>query len=112
MWTYFNDESISYHKNPFHDAVKNSRLEFVKLLADCGIIKLMLDNAEFKGINVKARDVWNQTAEDLAKLEGHSEVPQLFLKAEAEIELRKFKRKHGIAFPEFKETKGVTKKKK
>ena len=37
MWTYFNDNRMSYHTNPLHDAAAKSNLEFVQLLIDCGI---------------------------------------------------------------------------
>ena len=86
------------------DYIGDTPLHLACYFGQRDIIKLILDNAQFKGINFKTRNVDNETAEDLARLEGHSYVPQLFLEAEAEIELRNFKRKHGIAFPKIKET--------
>ena len=35
MWTYFNKEKALF--NPFHDAIKESNIEFVNLLEDCSI---------------------------------------------------------------------------
>ena len=37
MWIYFENDRMSYHTNPLHDAAAKSNLEFVQLLVDCGI---------------------------------------------------------------------------
>ena len=37
MWTYFKDDSMSYYRNPFHNAVAKSNIVFAQLLIDSGI---------------------------------------------------------------------------
>ena len=37
MWIYFNDNDMSFYRNPFHHAVAKSNIDFVKLLIRCGI---------------------------------------------------------------------------
>ena len=43
MWIYFQDDEV-YRRNPFHYAVSNSNLEFIQLLADCGLNLTMLES--------------------------------------------------------------------
>ena len=37
MWTYFKDDSMSYYRNPFQNAVAKSNIVFAQLLIDSGI---------------------------------------------------------------------------
>ena len=67
---------------------------------------MMTSHAEDKGIDIEKRNEKNKTAKDVAKQRGHSRISQLF------HELRKSKRKHGIAFPKMNEAKGDKKEKK
>ena len=101
--SYSQEKKIDFNKT---DQVGNTPLHRACRIGHRKIVKLILDHAEDKGIDIEKRNVKNKTAEDVAKQRGHSRISQLF------CELRKSKRKHGIAFPEINGAKEDKKEKK
>ena len=67
MWTFFNDNRMSYHTNPLHDAAAKSNLEFVQLLIDCKI-------------NLGMKNPCGSTPLHYACQQGNIEIVQLLIK--------------------------------
>ena len=95
MWIYFKDESISFDCNPFHDAIASNSM-FANLLIISGIdlemktpagstpLHTACEFGNFDVVKILINDVdiykknsYQETAEDLARLYGHSDILEL-----------------------------------
>ena len=68
MWIYFNIVD-PYGRTPLHVACLKGHFQ---------VVKFLLDNSNEKGIDIFKKDIFLDTAEDLARQKGHTDIVELF----------------------------------